>query len=166
MAELFHIGVTVKNLERSIAFSRDIVEMQADEYPEVQSEAFDRLTNNPGAPLKVIDMKADPVLLQLIEYVAAGGPTLDLHHNNAGSPHISLYVAAVEDKDRQRKSRGDVTITSDIVQIAPNMRSFYTEDPDAGCRSSFCSRQTKGKAPTRRGKPYDTAASPRTSPAA
>jgi catechol 2,3-dioxygenase-like lactoylglutathione lyase family enzyme len=104
--------------------------MQAGEYLEAHSEAFDRLTNNPGAKLKVIYMKAGPFLLQLIEYVAAGGTTLDLHHNNVGSPHISLYVADVEAKYRQLKSRDDVTITSDIIQITPNMRSFYTEDPD------------------------------------
>lgn len=130
MAELFHIGLTVKNLERSIAFYRDIADMQAGEYLEAHNEAFDRLTNNPGAKLKVIYMKAGPFLLQLIEYVAAGGTTLDLHHNNVGSPHISLYVADVEAKYRQLKSRDDVTITSDIIQITPNMRSFYTEDPD------------------------------------
>ena len=130
MAELFHIGLTVKNLERSIAFYRDIAEMQEGESLEVQSPAFDRLTNNPGAKLKVIYMQAGSFLLQLIEYIAAGGTTLDLHHNNVGSPHISLYVADVEAKYRQLKSRGDVTITSDIIQIAPTMRSFYTEDPD------------------------------------
>ncbi len=130
MAELFHIGLTVKNLERSIAFYRDIAEMQEGESLEVQSPAFDRLTNNPGAELKVIYMQAGSFLLQLIEYVAAGGTTLDLHHNNVGSPHISLYVTDVEAKYRQLTSRGDVTITSDIIQIAPTMRSFYTEDPD------------------------------------
>ena len=130
MAELFHIGLTVKNLERSIAFYRDIAEMQEGESLEVQSPAFDRLTNNPGAKLKVIYMQAGSFLLQLIEYVAAGGTTLDLHHNNVGSPHISLYVTDVEAKYRQLTSRGDVTITSDIIQIAPTMRSFYTEDPD------------------------------------
>lgn len=130
MAELFHIGLTVKNLERSIAFYRDIAEMQEGESLEVQSPAFDRLTNNPGAKLKVIYMQAGSFLLQLIEYVAAGGTTLDLHHHNVGSPYISLYVADVEAKYRQLTSRGDVTITSDIIQIAPNMRSFYTEDPD------------------------------------
>ena len=130
MAKLFHIGLTVKNLERSIAFYRDIAEMQEGEYLEAQSAAFDRLTNNPGAKLKVIYMQAGSFLLQLIEYVAAGGTTLDLHHNNVGSPHISLYVADVEAKYRQLKSRSDVTITSDIIQIAPTMRSFYTEDPD------------------------------------
>lgn len=130
MAELFHIGLTVKNLERSIAFYRDVAGMEAGEYLEAESKEFDRLTNNSGAKLKVMYMKAGTFLLQLIEYVAAGGTTLDLHHNNVGSPHMSLYVPDVAAKYQELKTRGDVTITSDIIQIAPNMRSFYTEDPD------------------------------------
>ena len=130
MAELFHIGLTVKNIERSIAFYRDVAGMQASEYLEAESKEFDRLTNNQGAQLKVIYMKAGTFLLQLIEYAAAGGTTLDLHHNNVGSPHMSLYVPDVEAKYQELKNRGDVTITSEIIQIAPNMRSFYTEDPD------------------------------------
>ena len=47
-----------------------------------------------------------------------------------GSPHISFYVPDVEAKYADLKRRGDVRITSGLVQIAPNMRSFYTEDPD------------------------------------
>jgi hypothetical protein len=69
-------------------------------------------------------------MLQLIEYVAKGGVTLDLHHNNVGSPHLCIYVPDVEAKYKEVQQRGDVTITSGLVQIAPNMRSFYTEDPD------------------------------------
>ncbi len=69
-------------------------------------------------------------MLQLIEYAAGGGSTLDLHHNNVGSPHMSFYVPDVEAKYKQVQRRGDVKITSGLVQIAPKMRSFYTEDPD------------------------------------
>ena len=130
MAELFHIGLTVKNLERSIAFYHDVAGMEAGEYLEAESKEFDRLTNNSGAKLKVIHLTAGTFMLQLIEYLAAGGTTLDLHHNNVGSPHMCFYVPNVEEKHQELKNRGDVTITSDIIQIAPNMRSFYTEDPD------------------------------------
>lgn len=130
MAELFHIGLTVKNIERSIAFYRDVAGMETGEYLEAESKAFDRLTNNQGAKLKVIHLTAGTFMLQLIEYVAAGGTTLDLHHNNVGSPHMCFYVPDVEAKYQELKQRGDVTITSEIIQIAPTMRSFYTEDPD------------------------------------
>ena len=130
MAELFHVGLTVKNLERSLAFYRDVVGMKEGERLEVKSKAFDTLTNNPGAQLKVAHLTAGPFMLQLIEYAAAGGTTLDLHHNNVGSPHMSFYVSDIEAKYREVQQRGEVKITSGLVQIAPTMRSFYTEDPD------------------------------------
>ena len=130
MAELFHVGLTVKNLERSLAFYRDVVGMKEGERLEVKSKAFDTLTNNPGAQLKVAHLTAGPFMLQLIEYAAAGGITLDLHHNNVGSPHMSFYVPDIEAKYREVQQRGEVKITSGLVQITPTMRSFYTEDPD------------------------------------
>ena len=130
MAQLFHVGLTVKNLERSLAFYRDVAEMTAGEHLEVRSKAFDTLTNNPGAVLKVAHLTAGTFMLQLIEYTAGGCTTLELHHNNAGSPHLCFYVPDVEAKYKAVQRRGDVKITSGLVQIAPNMRSFYTEDPD------------------------------------
>lgn len=130
MAQLFHAGLTVKNLERSLAFYRDVAEMTAGEHLEVRSKAFDTLTNNPGAALKVAHLTAGTFMLQLIEYTAGGGTELELHHNKAGSPHLCFYVPDVEAKYKAVQQRGDVKITSGLVQIAPNMRSFYTEDPD------------------------------------
>jgi catechol 2,3-dioxygenase-like lactoylglutathione lyase family enzyme len=132
MSELFHVGLTVKNLERSVAFYREVVGMQETEWKmmNVRSEQFDTLTNNPGAELKVAHLTLDSFMLQLIEYVVKGGVTLDLHHNNVGSPHLCIYVPDVEAKLKEVQQRGDVVITSGLVQIAPNMRSFYTEDPD------------------------------------
>ena len=55
MAELFHVGLTVKDLERSIAFYRDVVGMKENEWRmmNAKSKEFDTLTNNPGAELKV-----------------------------------------------------------------------------------------------------------------
>ncbi|MEW6299677.1 MAG: VOC family protein [Thermodesulfobacteriota bacterium] len=130
MAELFHVGLTVKNLERSLAFYRDVVGMKEEGRFDVKSEAFATLTNNPGAQLRVAHVTAGPFMLQLIEYVAGGGTTLDLHHNNIGSPHLSFYVPDVETKYHEVRRRGDVRITSELVQITPTMRSFYIEDPD------------------------------------
>jgi len=130
MAELFHVGLTVKDLEQSLKFYREVAGMTASEIFDGQSREFDTLTNNPGARLRGVHLKAGPFMLQLLEYKAGGGDMLDLHHNKAGSPHLSFYVPDVEAKYADLKKRGDVTITSGLVQIARNMRSFYTEDPD------------------------------------
>ena len=130
MAELFHVGLTVKDLEQSLKFYREVAGMTAGEIFDGQSKEFDMLTNNAGARLRGVHLKAGPFMLQLLEYKAGGGDMLDLHHNKAGSPHLSFYVPDVEAKYADLKKRGDVTITSGLVQIARNMRSFYTEDPD------------------------------------
>jgi len=130
MAELFHVGLTVKDLELSLKFYRDVAGMKAGQIFGGQSQEFDALTNNPGARLRGVHLTSGPFMLQLLEYKAGGAEALDLHHNKIGSPHLSFYVPDVEAKYNELKQPGDVTITSGLVQIARNMRSFYTEDPD------------------------------------
>jgi catechol 2,3-dioxygenase-like lactoylglutathione lyase family enzyme len=130
MPELFHVGLTVKDLECSLAFYRDIAGMTPGEVFYGESPEFDALTDNPGACLRGVHLTAGPFMLQLLQYEARGGITLDLHHNNVGSPHFCFYVPDVEAKYAELRQRGDVKITSEIVQIARTMRSFYIEDPD------------------------------------
>jgi lactoylglutathione lyase len=130
MLELFHVGLTVKDLQRSLAFYRDVACMAAGEVFHGESPEFDTLTNNPGARLRGVYLKAGPFMLQLLEYEAGGGTALDLHHNNVGSPHLCFYVPDVDAKYAELQQRGDVKITSGIVPIMHDMRSFYTEDPD------------------------------------
>ena len=153
--EFHHAGFTVRDIERSFAFYREVVGMtvwnQEEELdvkpPEerqtevghtgveissVRSNAFDRLTNNPGSEIKYLNLvSADRKLVfQLIEYVAGGGPELELDHNRPGSLHFSFFVDDVAAKHAEIERRGDVKIISDVVQITPSMRSFYVADPD------------------------------------
>ena len=154
--EFHHVGFTVRDIERSFAFYRDIVgmtvwnqeeeldvkpptERQTEtgsttgvEISSVRSEAFDRLTNNPGSEIKYLMLaSADRKLVfQLIEYVAGGGPELELDHNRPGSMHFSFFVDDVDAKRAEIERRGDVKIISDVVRITPSMRSFYASDPD------------------------------------
>ena len=153
--EFHHVGFTVRDIERSFAFYRDVVGMtvwnQEEELdveaPEerqtatgaagveissVRSESFDRLTNNPGAEIKYLMLaSADRNLVfQLIEYVAGGGPELELDHNRPGSMHFSFFVDDVDAKRAEIERRGGVKIISDVVRITPSMRSFYASDPD------------------------------------
>ena len=131
MADLFHIGLTVSDLDRSINFYRDVVGMTAhgDEV-EVDSEGFGRLTANPGAKLRTALLSAGPVLLQLVEYPEGGGEELALDHRHVGSPHLSFWVDDVPRLRDELVGRGDVVITSDVEAVVPGLRSFYASDPD------------------------------------
>jgi hypothetical protein len=66
----------------------------------------------------------------LLEYVAGGGTAQKIHHNNAGSPHMSFGVPDVEAKYLELQATADAKIISDIVEVVPKFRSFYVEDPD------------------------------------
>ena len=83
MPSLYHVGLTVENLEESVAFYRDVVgmvEISASSNLEIEGKWFDQLTENDGAKLRVSHLDLDGVQLQLVEYTAAGGGRLPLHH--------------------------------------------------------------------------------------
>src|ERR1700694_2007610 len=76
-----HVGLTVSNLERSIAFYRDLLGSNlAYERGEVTAEYMPRLVGIPGARLKIAGLDIPGLHLDLIEYIepqgaAVAGPT-------------------------------------------------------------------------------------------
>ncbi|MGI9596866.1 MAG: VOC family protein [Acidimicrobiales bacterium] len=128
---LLHVGLTVSDLAASVGFYRDVVGMTVSSEFVGRNDWFDELTANPGAELAVTHLRLGGYELQLIEYLAGGreGPAA-IAHNRVGSPHMCFLVTDVEAKFAEVAQRGDVTITSDITDIAAGARSFYTEDPD------------------------------------
>ena len=151
---LYHFGLTVGDLARSVAFYRDVVGLGVlpPEAPSVKvdagsdrqveslrdgtpvlrlrSRAFGVLTNNPGAELLVAHLKAGALVLQLIEYVSGGGAPISTLHRNPGSAHLCFFVDDVESKRRSLLASHSTVVMSAIVDISPIHRSFYVEDPD------------------------------------
>ena len=130
MAELSHVGLTVKNLERSVAFYRDVIGMKEGKPLDLKSKTYQAYTNNPDAHIKYMYMTSGSFTLQLIEYVGGGGDALDLSHNRVGCPHLAFRVADVDAKIREIQQRGDGKVISEIVQLSPRSRNFYAKDPD------------------------------------
>lgn len=129
--KLLHTGFTVSDLDRSVAFYRDVVGMTQSAAFEGHNDWFDRLTNNPGADLKVAHLRLGGWELQLIEYRAGGAPDpAPIAHNRTGSPHLCFLVDDVEAKFAEVQARGDVTITSEVTDLVAGARSFYVSDPD------------------------------------
>jgi glyoxylase I family protein len=128
--ELFHVGLCVSDMQRSIDFYTAVAGMTVVERHERRSEQFDTLIGNSGTDVRVAYLRRGGFLLQLIEYAEAGGEPVDIAHNRPGSPHLAFFVddAAAE---FQRVSRlPDVRITSEVVVLNSVMTSFYTADPD------------------------------------
>jgi catechol 2,3-dioxygenase-like lactoylglutathione lyase family enzyme len=155
MSDFHHVGLTVRDIERSYAFYAEIVGLSiwdqdaalgtrhgADQRMEkssgglellaLRSEAFDKLTNAQGTEIKYVHLQSPDgaLIFQLIEYVKGKKGELEVDHARAGSMHFSFFVDDIEAKYRELSERDDVQITSQIVELNATMRSFYTCDPD------------------------------------
>lgn len=130
---LNHMGLCVRDLDRSHAFYRDVVGMAGEVYHEVANENVDKLFGNEGVSLRFWMMALPGFRLQIVEYLSGGGEALDLDHNKRGCPHLCIEVADVRAKYDEVRARGDVTITSDVIrQIYGDSYgdTFYVADPD------------------------------------
>jgi catechol 2,3-dioxygenase-like lactoylglutathione lyase family enzyme len=141
MTNLYHIGLTVSDLERSMEFYQQAVGMALEYRSVVASEAFDKLIAIDGIHIQFAYLTLGGFRLQLIEYVRGGGDRLALGHNKVGNPHISLWVDDLEAQHARLKALG-ANITSDILtQESPDIkaRTFYCTDPD-GVQVEFCEK--------------------------
>ena len=155
MPDFGHVGLTVRDIERSYTFYSQVVGMrvwdqdavlgtkrgadtrtetssQGPELITVRSDAFDKLTNAQGTEIKYLMLQSPDgaLIFQLIEYAKGKKGELELDHARSGSMHFSFFVDDVEAKYAEVSARGDVKVTSEIVELNATMRSFYTTDPD------------------------------------
>ncbi len=130
MPRLYHVGITVTDLERSVAFYRDLMGMTEQSRSEAAGEWFDALTWNKGARIRVAFLGLEEFRLQLVQYLAAGGTRLELGHHHIGNPHLSFHVTDLEERHARAQAMGVRRLTA-IVRIgATSLRSFYAHDPD------------------------------------
>jgi catechol 2,3-dioxygenase-like lactoylglutathione lyase family enzyme len=129
-----HVGVTVSNLDRSLAFYRDLLGFHvAYERGEVTAEYMPRLVGIPGARLKIAGVDIPGLHLDLIEYIVpkggvAAGPTSDV-----GNVHIGYTVDDLWAAYRHLMAAG-VRFKSQPVSptVGPNKGGWavYFVDPD------------------------------------
>ena len=133
MPSLYHVGLTVENLEESVAFYRDVVgmvEIEASSNLEIEGAWFDRLTENEGAKLRVSHLDLDGVQLQLVEYAAAGGDRLPLQHKMVGNPHLCIDMGDIDARHSALEAEGRFKISPIVTIGDTSIRSFYVTDPN------------------------------------
>ncbi|HEY3079054.1 MAG TPA: VOC family protein [Chloroflexota bacterium] len=129
----FHTGFTVSNLERSLAFYRDLLGLEV-VVQFVPAEYFARVVGFPGARARIAFLRVpgDTHRLELLEYEPQGEPT-PRETNRPGNGHICFYVDDLPAMHRQLSAAG-VTFVSEPVPITagPNQgaQAVYARDPD------------------------------------
>jgi catechol 2,3-dioxygenase-like lactoylglutathione lyase family enzyme len=129
-----HTSFTVSDVERSVAFYRDLLGFKLLSLAERSPEFAELATGIPGAHLKTAYLEAPGGhRLELIQYLRPPGIKLDTRTLNVGSAHLALEVDDLRRVYREFKGQG-VRFKGEPLEIpaGPNKGNLmvYMLDPD------------------------------------
>jgi len=128
---LLHAGLTVSDLQTSIAFYRDVCGMEEIHEPIASEGAwFGILTENEGAVIDAMTLADGPFILQLVYYREQGIREAMTGHNRVGNLHLCFRVDDVHAKHAAVIKEGRWHITPIVELPYAGAKSFYVNDPD------------------------------------
>jgi glyoxylase I family protein len=130
-----HTGITVSNLERSLAFWRDVLGFELSHTAHQKGELAHEITGVKGAEIKLAVLRAPGGhKIELLEYLAPSDrKRANVQPCDVGSVHVALLV---EDLDavleRIAASGWEAAGKPQTLKIGPNVgkRVVYVRDPD------------------------------------
>jgi glyoxylase I family protein len=133
---LHHVGLTVSDLDVSLAHYRDHFGFRVISVGDVTGPVIERITGFAGAHLRIADLSApDGRIVELIEYIVPRSQKSPLDLNDPGITHIAFEVgdvAAMYERLNANgvKCRSEPILLEDPGSIWHLARVFYSEDPD------------------------------------
>jgi glyoxylase I family protein len=131
-----HTGITVSNLERSVAFWRDVLGFELSHTAHQTGEMASEITGVAGAEIKLAVVRAPGGhKIELLEYLAPPErkPHVDLRPCDVGSVHVALIVDDLEAILSAINASGwKGAGKPQTLQSGPNAgkRVIYVRDPD------------------------------------
>ena len=140
VAEIFHTGLTVSDLDRSIAFYRDLLGLELVTRWESAQPYLRTIVGFPDAELRIALLRIPGVAaggsghhLELLEYRSPRGVRGDPRTCNPGNVHVSFMVEDLDAAYAELSARG-VRFKSAPVQIDHGRnrgaKAVYLLDPD------------------------------------
>jgi len=130
-----HVGITVSDLERSIAFYRDVLGMELENQGEAKGEFISRVVGVPGTHVKTAYLSASALSLELFQYITptGGRQQASLRPFDVGNYHLAFLVDDMEQAYRELASTG--VKFADVPQYVPEgedkgLGAIYFYDPD------------------------------------
>src|SRR5687767_283010 len=141
VAEIFHTGITVSNLERSIAFYRDVLGLELVSQWESAQPYLRKVVGYPDAELRIALLRLPGGVqegrsghhIELLEYRVPRGVRGDANTFNPGNAHVAFMVTDLDAVYAEMKAKG-VRFKSEPVAIThgrnAGAKGVYFFDPD------------------------------------
>lgn len=132
------VGMTVEDMDRSVAFYRDVLTFRKVSDVEVAGEDYERLQGIFGLRLRIVRLKLGEETITLTEYLTPKGRPVpaDSRSNDRWFQHIAIIVSDM-DRAYARLSKHNVRHVSTAPQRLPDqnpnaggIEAFYFHDPD------------------------------------
>lgn len=133
---IHHAGVTVANLDRALAFYRDVLGLEVFVQMERTDPSIGGIIGYPGARLNIAfcGVPGDTARVELLEYITPKGEPLRPETSQPGGGHVCFRVDEIDELFRRLveagfppRSEAPVTITEGANTGA---RAIYVRDPD------------------------------------
>jgi catechol 2,3-dioxygenase-like lactoylglutathione lyase family enzyme len=129
-----HTGITVSNLERSLAFWRDVLGFELSHRAHHTGGLASEVTGVPGAEISLAVLKGYGHKIELLEYLApADRKQLDLRPCDVGSVHVAFTVDNLDAVLNAIATSGwHAAGKPQTLESGPNAgkRVVYVRDPD------------------------------------
>ena len=132
------VGMTVAEMDRSIAFYRDVLTFRVISDVEVSGDAFEHLSGVFGARVRVVRLRLADEELELTQYLTPRGHSIpvDSRSNDGWFQHVAIIVRDMDATYRllrQHRVEHASTGPQRLPDWNPNaggIRAFYFKDPD------------------------------------
>jgi catechol 2,3-dioxygenase-like lactoylglutathione lyase family enzyme len=105
--DFVHVGISVFDLETSVRFYTEVLDMQIDYRAHHRGDRISRVVGVPNAELNICVLKKGGTRLELIDYGNAGKKTRQYKDQDSpGLIHLALKVSDVDGEYRRLKSMG------------------------------------------------------------
>lgn len=125
---MHHMGLTVSDLDRSVAFYTQFG-FEVTARIEEEGREVEEGVGVDGAKLRVALLESDSSRLELIQYLEPGGGPKPLPNNGTGAAHLCVEVDDVDSAYEELQAAG-IDFFSAPITHESGIRWVYCRDPD------------------------------------
>lgn len=133
---LHHTGYTVSDLDRSVAFYRDVLGCEVIATQEKHGGYLAAIVGYPDAHVRMAHLRppGGDHVLELFEYLAPGGVRADVEPRNVGASHLCFLVDDLRAVYESLVTQGTASFVSPPVEVDTGINTgglgVYLRDPD------------------------------------